>query len=462
MPTSSWSGMTARGRLEDFGELCRHFPAPPGWWWRGSPLHAQAGQRPSHLLGRRRFVATASNSGRRYRTRSTPIMLSIQPPLPSGRRWLNPFGSKRVTWYCSRRRRRVVVAGGHCATEGQGPPRGSLDAGRIGAVGGPLHAPPGRSGGCRGQRRPATNGPACSSRAHFTHAPSAGGEAVATLPRRADPRLRHRCRHRTGVLASVSLLGTDPVPSHLPRSSLGQYNRRPRAFRAGRSLIGTRPVPGVSRLIGEEDAHRDTEGRRRRPAEARPGADLRRARSGSPGSDQPPGALGQLGLSDTQCDPDRLESAGVLGCMHGHASSVASPWSQVHAEQMKKRPEPSEQFSLADAVGPWASVELVWSRSAASSSRRGLRRWDPTGERAEDDGEEWLCAQTDQGRRQPLSLKKPGTLLKPSLARRFEVLGNNPSLAKILAFANEFGFLGTPVMLIAPGPGLTPRSPSAS
>ena len=122
---------------------------------------------------------------------------------------------------------------------------------------------------------------------------------------------------------------------------------------------------------------------------------------------------------------------------------------------MKKRPEDEDALRLERVEGPWASVGVEMVPVGGFRLRQGLSRWDPTAEVQDDDGAEWLVTEADQGRRSPLSLQ-PDALTKPSIAREFERLGRDPAPARILRFANRYGFLGPPTALVDPDK----RSPS--
>lgn len=116
-------------------------------------------------------------------------------------------------------------------------------------------------------------------------------------------------------------------------------------------------------------------------------------------------------------------------------------------ERMKKRPELPDVFTLSEAQGPWASVGVGMVPVDGFQLRRGLRRWAPMDDTQDDGVEDWLVTDEDGGRRFPLSLQ-PDAYTKPSIARQFERLGRSPTPARILAFANRYGFLGSPVDLI--------------
>ena len=99
-------------------------------------------------------------------------------------------------------------------------------------------------------------------------------------------------------------------------------------------------------------------------------------------------------------------------------------------ERMKERPETREIFTLPQTQGPWASIGVGMVPDGGFRLRRGLRPWDPTAEVQEDGGQEWLATDEDGGRRSPLSLQ-PDAYTKPSIARQFERLGEDPTPARI-------------------------------
>jgi hypothetical protein len=89
---------------------CRMITSRPAKAWMQSSVHLPAAtvvaQWPSAAMRSASFspsvtktVASGyfSSSGQRYSTRFTSPSELIQPPCPSGRRWLNVFGSKRST-----------------------------------------------------------------------------------------------------------------------------------------------------------------------------------------------------------------------------------------------------------------------------------------------------------------------------------------------------------------------------
>jgi hypothetical protein len=116
-------------------------------------------------------------------------------------------------------------------------------------------------------------------------------------------------------------------------------------------------------------------------------------------------------------------------------------------KRMKKRPEVQESLTLSEAQGPWSSVGVGMVPVGGFRLRSGLRPWGSDGEASDTAQEEWLSTDGGEGRRYAISLQADD-LTKPSIARRFERLGENPSPARVLAFASRHGFLATPETLI--------------